>query len=73
MKRYFGAEGICLTNDLSASIRASKAMQKAVKKANADALCHFSVLTFRCNAFLGPGMLDQLGREVDWWIGAFRG
>ena len=37
MKRYFGAEGICLTNDLSVSIRASKAMQKAVKKANADA------------------------------------
>ena len=37
MKRYFGAEGICLTNDLSVSIRAIKAMQKAVKKAKADA------------------------------------
>ena len=36
-KRYFGADGICLTNDLSEIIRASKAMQKAIKKANADA------------------------------------
>ena len=37
MKRYFGAEGTCLTNDLSVTITASKAMQKAIKKANADA------------------------------------
>ena len=36
-KRYFGAEGICLTNDLSVIIRVSKAIQKAIKKANADA------------------------------------
>ena len=36
-KRYFGAEGICLTNDLSVIISASKAIQKAIKKANADA------------------------------------
>ena len=37
MKKYFGAEGICLTNDLSEIIRASKAIQKAIKKANAEA------------------------------------
>ena len=37
MKRYFGAEGTCSTNDLSVPISASKAMQKAIKKANADA------------------------------------
>ena len=37
MKRYFGAEGICLTNDLSVIIRASKAIQKAIKKANPEA------------------------------------
>jgi hypothetical protein len=32
-----GTDGICLTNDLSANTRASKAMQKAIKKAKADA------------------------------------
>ena len=37
MKKYFGAEGICLTNDLSVIVRANKAIQKAVKKAKADA------------------------------------
>jgi len=37
MKRYFGAEGICFTNDLSVIIKASKAIQKAVKKAKAVA------------------------------------
>ena len=37
MKRYFGAKGICLTNDLSVVISASKAIQKAIKKAKADA------------------------------------
>ena len=37
MNRYLGAEGICFTNDLSVTIKAIKAMQKATKKANADA------------------------------------
>ena len=32
-KKYLGIDGICLTNDLSVNIRASKAMQKAIKKA----------------------------------------
>ncbi len=43
-KRYFGAEGICLTNDLSVIISASKAIQKAIKKANADA----AIGEFKC-------------------------
>ena len=37
MKKYLGVDGICLTNDLSVNIRASKAMQKAIKKAKVDA------------------------------------
>ena len=37
MNRYLGAEGICFTNDLSVTIRAIKATQKATKKAMADA------------------------------------
>ena len=37
MKRCFGAEENCLTNGLSLITSASKAIQKANKKANADA------------------------------------